>query len=244
MEMGHRENGTICEVILDSLLTNILWLKDPNAQISLKSMIAAYSRDLFVKRRVWERFYEALRKVKQEQNVSDETISMLFYHNYIEDSLTGFDEAQIDEITPEFALEEIEGAAKSKEKEVEEKEREFIQRLKEEVSEKERQKNQEWLEKLQGIKRNIREAAEKLSSRRSVIYASLSTLLLLGIMYGIYLGLKQWGVSDILLWLIPLLIGGSGISGIWSRLRRFFRSKLSNSIYLKKLKEAGLEEIK
>ena len=244
MEMGHRENGTICEVILDSLLTNILWLKNPNAKISLRSMIAVYSRDLFIKRRVWERFYEALRKVKQEQNVSDEAISMLFYHNYIEDSLTGFDEAQIDKITPEFVLEEIEGAAKSKEKEAEEKEREFIQRLNEKVSEKERQKNQEWLEKLQGIKRNIREAAEKSSIKCSVIYASLSTLLLLGIMYGIYLGLKQLGVSDILLWLIPLLIGGSGISGIWSRLRRFFRSKLSNSIYLKKLKEAGLEEIK
>jgi len=244
VEMGHKEDGTVCEVILDNLLTNILWLKNPSAKISLKSMIATYSRGLFVKRRVWERFYEALRKVKQEQNVSDESISMLFYSNYIEDSLREFDEAQIDEITPEFVLEEIEGAAKSKEKEAEEKEREFIQRLNEKVSEKERQKNQEWLEKLQGIKRNVREAAEKLSSRRSVIYASLSTLLLLGIVYGIYLGLKQLGVSDIVLWLIPLLIGGSGISGIWSRLRKFFRSKLSNSIYLKKIKEAGLEETK
>lgn len=243
-EMRHQEIGTVCEVILDSLLTNILWLKNPNAKISLRSMIAAYSRDLFIKRRVWERFYEALRKVKQEQNVSDEAISMLFYHNYIEDSLTEFDEAQIDEITPEFVLTEIEGAAKSKEKEAEEKEREFIQRLNEKVSEKERQKNQEWLEKVENIKNDLREVAKKLASRHSVIYASLSTLLLLGIMYGIYLGLKQLGVSDILLWLLPLLIGGSGICGIWSRLRRFFRSKLSNSIYLKKLKEAGLEEIK
>lgn len=243
VEMGHREDHTVCEVILDSLLTNVLWLKDPSANVSLKSMIAAYSRGLFIKRRVWEQFYETLRKVKEEKNVSDEAISMLFYHNYIEDPLREFDETQIDEITPEFVLEEIERAAKLREKEAEEKEKEFIQRLQEKVSETERQKNKEWLEKLQGIKSNIRETAEKSSTKRSFIYASLLTLSLLGVIYGIYLGLKEWGVSDILPWLIPSLVGVGGLFEIWSKLRKFFESKLSNSVYLKKLREVGLEEI-
>lgn len=243
-EMGHQKNTTVCEAILDSLLTNILWLKDPDANISLEPMIAAYSQDLFVKGRVWEQFRETLRKVKQEQNVSDEAIAGLFYHNYIEDSLREFDETQIEDITPEFVLEEIEQAAKRKEKEAEEKEREFIQHLKEAVSNKERQKETEWLERLQGIKSNVRKAAEKSSTKRSFIYASLSTLLLLSMVYGIHLGLKGWGLFDILPWLIPLLIGSGGVFGIWSKLRKFFRSKLSNSIYLKKLRETGLEEIK
>ena len=243
MEMGHRENGTVCEVILDSLLTNILWLKDPSAKISLKSMIAAYSRNLFVKRIVWERFYEILRKVKQEQNVSDEAISMLFYHNYMEGSLREFDETQVDEITPEFVLQEIEQAAKLKEEESEKKEREFIQQLDEKISEKEQQNNQKWLENVQEIKNNLREAAEKSATQRSFICASLLTLLLLGMMYGIYLGFREWGMHDVLPWLIPLLIGSGGISRIWSKLRKIFKAKSLNSIYLKKLREAGLEEI-
>lgn len=242
-EMGHRENGTVCEVILDSLLTNILWLKDPSAKISLTSMIAAYSRDLFIKRRVWERFYEALTGLKEQEEISDEDISGLFYHSYIEDVLRQYDEADIYKITPEFVLKEIEQAAKLKEKEAEEREKEFIQRLHKEVSKMEQEKNKEWLQRLQEIKNNIRKAADKSSGKRSYTYASLVTLLLLGIMYGIYLGFREWGMPDVLHWLIPLLIGGGGISGIWSKLRKSFKSKLSNSFYLKKLKEAGLEEI-
>lgn len=241
-QMGHQKDGTICEVILDSLLTNILWLKDPRAGISLKSMIAAYSRDLFVKRRIWERFYEALRKLKQEERVDDEAISMLFYHNYIEESLRELDETQIDDITPEFVLEEIEEAAKLREEVEQRREKEFIQHLGEEVSKVEERKNREWLQKVQEFKNNIRGAARKSSTRRSSTYASLLTLLLLGMMYGVYLGFKELGISDVLSLLIPLAIGGSGIGGIWSKLRKFFRSKLSDSIYLKKLKEIGLPE--
>jgi len=241
-QMGHQKDGTICEVILDSLLTNILWLKDPRAEISLKSMIAAHSRDLFVKRRIWERFYETLQKLKQEETVDDEAISMLFYHNYIENSLRELDETQIDDITKEFVLEEIEEAAKLREEAEQRREKEFIQHLGEEVSKIEERKNKEWLKKVQEFKSNMRKAAEKSSTRHSSTYASLLTLLLLGMMYGIYLGFKEWGIPDIWLWLIPLVIGGGGISGIWSKLRKFFKSKLSDSIYLKKLKEVGLPE--
>ena len=42
LEMGHQSNGTICEIILDTLLTNILWLKDPRAKLSLKSIITVH----------------------------------------------------------------------------------------------------------------------------------------------------------------------------------------------------------
>jgi len=57
IEMGHKENGTISEVILDRMLANILWLKDPRANPPIKSIIAVHSRDLFIKRTIWDRFY-------------------------------------------------------------------------------------------------------------------------------------------------------------------------------------------
>lgn len=36
IEEGHKQNATICETILDRLMTNILWLKNPNTKLSLK----------------------------------------------------------------------------------------------------------------------------------------------------------------------------------------------------------------
>jgi len=99
-KMGHKENGTVCEAYLDRLLTNILWLKDPCMELPLKSIIAAYSRDLFIKRRIWDKFYEALQQLRQEKKVDDENISTLFYHGYIEDILKDIDEQESDKITP------------------------------------------------------------------------------------------------------------------------------------------------
>ncbi len=75
-----------------------------------------------------------MRKLKQEEIVDDKAISMLFYHNYIEESLRELDEIQIDGITPEFVLEEIEEASKLREEAEQRREKEFIQHLAEEVS--------------------------------------------------------------------------------------------------------------
>lgn len=247
-KMGHKENGTVCEAILDRLLTNILWLKDPCIEPPLKSIIAAYSRDLFIKSRIWDKFYEALQQLWQERKVDDENISTLFYHGYIEDVLKDIDEQEADKITPGFALEEIEKAAKFKEKSLEkqikEKEQEFLRQLKEAVSKKELEKEEEWFERIKVIKSNLRESAEKKASKESKIYASLLTLLALGITYGIYLGFKKLGIANLFALIIPLLFGGSGILGLWTKLRSNLKSRLTESKYMQKLKEAKLDKEK
>lgn len=248
IEMGHKDNGTVCEVILDRLLANILWLKDPSSKPPLKAIIAAYSRDLFIKRRVWDRFYEVLKQLKGKEKVNDESISMLFYHNYIEDVLRELDENEIDSITPEFILEKIEEAAKFKEKDVErkikEKEKEFFQRLKEEISKKEQEKEAEWLERLQKIKNSLRESAERKANREAAICASALMLLVLGAMYGIYLVSKKLRVSEFLTLLVPFIAGagGGGMWGLWTKFRTRLKRKLANRIYAQKLKEARLDE--
>lgn len=140
LEMGHDENGTISEVILDCLLTNILWLKDPNANISLKLLIGAYSRELFIKRRIWEQFYSTLRALKSEDKIKDEDITMLFYNSFLEDILIKFDESETSKITPEFIFEKVEEASKlsekNTEKRVKQKEEELLKHLNEKLSEK------------------------------------------------------------------------------------------------------------
>jgi len=248
VEMEHKENGTVCEVILDRLLANILWLKDPSTRPPLKSIIAAYSRDLFIKRRIWDRFYGVLQQLRREGKVEDENISMLFYHAYIEDVLREFDEIEADKITPKFVLEEIEKVAKFKEEEIErtirEKEKEFLQQLKEAVSEKEQEKETEWLERLQKIKSSLRESAERKASRDSTIYTSVLTLLVLGVMYAIYLAFKKVGAFEFLTLLIPLIAGGSGMLGLWTKFRSYLKRKLVDRIYVQKLREAKLDEEK
>lgn len=245
-EMGHRKNGTICEAILDCLLTTILWLKNPKAKVSLKSLIGIYSRDFFVKRRIWDRFYETLQGLKKEEKVKDEAISMLFYDNYIEDVLIKFDDSEKNKITPEFVLEEIEKASKLPEKKVErivkEKEKEFLERMEEEVSKKEQEKDGEWLRKIQKIKKNIRNSAEKSSSSYSFVYTSFLTIVILIVTIGIYFIFDKLKLPSILPWFIPSLFGSGGIIGIWGKLRNHLKNKLIESIYSKKLKEAGLHE--
>jgi predicted nucleic acid-binding protein len=250
LEMGHKDNGTLCEVILDRLLTNILWLKDPNTELSLKSIIAMYSRDLFIKRRIWDRFYEILKQLRQEGKLEDEAISTLFYHGYIEDILREFDEQEVNKITPDFLVEEIEKAAKFKEEIIEgkirererEKEEEFVKQLKETVSRKEQEKETEWLEKIQGIRSNLRNSAENQGGKRSTIYASILTLLILACTYGIYLLCKRERLSDLLALILPLAFGGSGITGLWVKLKKVLKNWLVNRFYNKKLSEAKLDE--
>jgi hypothetical protein len=250
LEMGHKDNGTLCEVILDRLLTNILWLKDPNTELSLKSIIAIYSRDLFIKRRIWDRFYEILKQLRQEGKLEDEAISTLFYHGYIEDILREFDEQEVNKITPDFLVEEIEKAAKFKEEIVEgkirererEKEEEFVKQLKETISRKEQEKETEWLEKIQGIKSNLRSSAERKGGRHSIIYASILTLLILVCGYGAYLLCKKRGYSDVFALILPIAFGGGGVAGLWVKLKRVLRNWLVNRFYTQKLSEAKLDE--
>jgi hypothetical protein len=250
IEMGHKDNGTVCEVILDRLLTNILWLKNPNLKLSLNSIIAVHSRDLFIKKRIWNSFYDVLHQLRQEGKVKDEDISMLFYHGYIEDVLREFDEAEADKFTPEFVIEKIEEAAKFKEEETErmirEKDEEFLQQLKEAVSKKEQEKEQEkereWLERVQKIKNSLQESGEREASIYSNISASILTLTALLILYGIYLLFKKWGFSEFPAFIIPFLTGSSGLWGLWTRVRSNLKAMLVKHIYTKKLKEATLDD--
>lgn len=71
IKMGHQINGTICEVILDKFLTNFLWLKYPNAEISLKAIIESYSRDLFIKKRIWNKFFNILKDLNKKGKIKN-----------------------------------------------------------------------------------------------------------------------------------------------------------------------------
>lgn len=256
MEDGHKQNGTICETVLDRLLTNILWLKNPNTQPPLKSIIAAHSHDLFVNKRVWDRFYKVLIELKSEGKIEDKDISTLFWHSYLEDALKSVEEDNLDKINEQFVLEEIEKAEKrekekmekrikeiekAKEKEMEmilkNREKEFSKSLGQSISDAELRMERGWLEKIKEIKESLREHSENRAGRLANI---IIFFLLLAFVTGIAIG--YYTLPYDLLDLSLTIVGGGGIIGLIAY-RSKIKNKLFERIYRRKLEEAKLDEI-
>lgn len=254
-EMGHKNDGTICEVILDRFITTLLWLKNPSLKLSLKSIITTYSRDIAVKRRIWERFYDNLNELKKSGKINDDDISMLFYHNYIEDILNKFEESAVDQINESFVIDSIEKAAKFKEKltkneiqkeitEIEKKkEKEFFEKLEVGKREIEKEKNEEWKVKVHNLKSQYRKKSDSKAKR--IINTLRCILGLVLICPMIYLIIKMsW--SDLLLFtgildgiiIIFGLVFGPAIK-YWKKLEKI----ISEKSYLKILKNAELDKL-
>jgi len=244
IEMGHKDDRTINEVILDRLLTNILWLRNPNSKLPIKSIVAAHSRSLFVHRRVWARFYDILKSLRQQEKVQDENISMLFYHGYIEDVLSQFRDSEIDKITEEFALETIEKAAKVREEEtaklMKKQEKQFVAQIKKAVSKKEIQKEREWLNTIQDSKASIRTHAEK-SIRKRLIGVKSAILVGLCVPLAICLASGDWTR----LWqIISIVTLGLGVLQFFiPKLWDGIQGRWLHSLYTRRLKEAKLDRV-
>jgi hypothetical protein len=100
IKMGHKDKGTIPEVMLDRVLTNILWLKNPKIDISLELIIAAHSKELFVQKNIWDRFYDIVIKAKNKEGkeVKDEDFLALLVNRELNESTNDFSEEEIDRI--------------------------------------------------------------------------------------------------------------------------------------------------
>lgn len=240
--MGHKNNRTVSEVILDRLLTNILWLRDPSSKLPIKSILAAHSRNLFVQRRVWERFYDILKTLRQQNKVEDESISTLFYHGYIEDVLNQFEDSEADKITEEFTLEAIEKAAKFREEEttktMERQEQQFVRQLTEAVSKRVTEKEHEWLKKMQDSKASIRTHVERSIRRRligvkSAILAGLCVPLVICVVSGDWN--RVWNIISTVVFVLGIL--QFLIPKLWDGIQE----RWMNSLYTRRLEEAKLD---
>ena len=256
IEEGHKQTATICETILDRLMTSILWLKNPSTKLSLKTIIAAHSRGLFVNRRVWDHFYDVLQKLKREGKIGDDDIGTLFWHSYLEDTLRSIEENEVYKVTPDFVLENIEEAErlrdqaiknqmktieKTKDKEMEMKlrmkEKAFSETLKQSLSDTESRKDKEWLDKIQSIREGIREDSDGKARFRSIVLTLVVELVVIGAIVIGYLLLPN-DVLDLIL----TGVGFGGMVGIW-QLRHGIRERLFRRIHMRKLKEANLDKI-
>lgn len=250
-ELGHQQEGTVAEVILDRLLTNILWLKDPHMKLSLNSVIASHSRGLFINRIIWEKFYFILADLAKAGKAKDSDIFALLYHNYIEDILANYDDEDINDITSTFAIEQIEKARHimelDRDKAVQEieasKTAEFTRLLTEQRSRQEYEERIKWLSKLEEIRSNIRTYATRRAGQITTTTRLIVSIVFVGVPIVSYLCTKDWNVfvifaTAISLLVIALSIGFGDLGKPWKAMKR----RIINRIYKNKISETGIDK--
>jgi len=118
---GHRDDGTLNEVISTFTLSNILWFKDPgvNNDLPLNSAISIHANSLFLDNEFWNDFYNKLELMKEQEIIDEEDISYLAYNTSLEKTLADLNDNQ-KEIKEDQIIKIIEDfRQKYKDKEVE-----------------------------------------------------------------------------------------------------------------------------
>lgn len=248
LEMGHREKATVCEVIPDKLLTNILWLKNPSVvkDAPLKSIIAVHSREMFIDRKIWRRFCETITKLKEDASINDKDVSMLFYNHHIEEVLKAYDDSQIDEITPDFILGEVQTVNKLIDAETKKKLQEQREIFEKELTQKQLEKEKKFDTRLSEIKGKIKARAVKNAKRWAITAAYMPIVIFVVIFIYIVL-VKGWmttsyifgGIASVL-----IILSFMGIKVNVLNIRKRLQDKTFQKIYRKELSELALEENK
>ncbi|MDP2930462.1 MAG: hypothetical protein Q8N56_02530 [bacterium] len=242
-EWGHRENMTVCEVVPDRLLANILWLKNPATikDIPLKSIIAIHSREILVDRKIWKRFYENAKRLKEQNQINDKDLSMIFYNHYIEGVLSKLDESDVDKVTTELILEEIANASKSIDSETKNKLKEQTNIFEEQIIQKDIE-IERVQKKLEGIKSSLRMRIQRKIKKYVNIFSWIIVFILFIILFkSLPLVINKWNVIEPLVWLVSIFISIAlpllGRKIALKRLREGLENRIFNKIYRKKINE-------
>lgn len=248
-EWGHKENMTVCEVVPDRLITNVLWLKNPITikDIPLNSIIAIHSREILINRRIWIRFYENAQKLKADGYINDRDLSMIFYNHCIEEVLSKFDESDIDKVTSELILEEIANASKGIDSETQKKLEEQKKIFEDRITQKELEKEKKWERKLGEIKNLMKTRAQKKSKRIIDIVSGICVLIVAILLWKLVgVVIVHWNTIEPIVWIVGFIISiGLPLLGIKIKLekvRKRLESQLFNRIYRKQLRELKIED--
>jgi len=242
LEMGHKDNKTCPEVITDRFLTNYLWLKNPDFKNSLplNSTLSLYS-EILIDRRIWNRFVNNLKRLREEGKVTDEDIGNLIYYHRIEEDLGVKKDPE--QISNDFILDEIKIAKKENAKEREDYEEEIKKLTKEfkeetkKIKEYEESKKRKrelidgFLQKIEKEKEKMKKRADKNASYIVIGFTMIILILLVlisFILYSFYPKLTQ---------VIIIFIALCGLFGIKlnfiKKLSEVMKTKISDKLYNK-----------
>jgi len=244
IELGHKDRSTVCEVIPDRVLTNLLWLKDPQIVkgLPLETTLSIHS-EILLDRTIWNRFYENITKLKMQGKISSNDVSTLIYYHQLEQDLAFVD--QPDKITPDFVLREIEAAKRKIDEETRKKIEDETKKVIAEYAREIDKKDREFSYRLETIKKNVKESAKKQADRISgrIIYGFSFFLLIIGIsLYVIFNNLAVKKIGGVIS--IISILQFFGIQVNIFKIKKKISDSRFNKIYKKRLSELKIEEVK
>jgi predicted phosphodiesterase/DNA-binding PadR family transcriptional regulator len=77
---SHLNEHTIPEIYLDRFLMELLWVKDPRARITVESLIATCSRDIFIHPYIWEYFIKKLSEKYGNKAMIEKKLTNMVIH--------------------------------------------------------------------------------------------------------------------------------------------------------------------
>ncbi len=100
----YKTSNNFPEVILDLTLTNILWLKNPNKDITipLHKLIEVHSKRFIVDQAIWNKFVKVLKELNKDGKIDTEQYATVFSNNQL--TLDYLKETDVDEINSEGIL--------------------------------------------------------------------------------------------------------------------------------------------
>lgn len=248
-EFGHKELGTVAEVILDRIFTNILWLKNPViiSQIPLGLIVAVHSRELFIDNVVWIKFYETVSEMHKSNQTDERDMTIIFNDLQIQNELLNIDGSDVNKINKEWVFSKLVGARKRYDEDVKKGMVIVERKYEEKLSDVERKQTDAMLQMVLDTKNDLKAAAEK----EARIWALLiSALLMVG-----WVVLVMWQMPNILgviprlrkysliidLLLIALTTLGFKIEKI--NIYKYIKRLLIKWINDDKIKNSGLAEL-
>jgi len=174
LDVSRSEQDALPEVVLDTGFTSVLWfLAKGRADInfSLPTIIAAYSRNLFINERVWNRFQAVFKQAVDDEGINVEQVPNVFYAT-IQNTLNEFSDDDIGLITKSFVEDRMRAAKDEFER----------QKQQETQSKSTLEQQQGMIDSLQSDNERLRttkETIEKVSNRRHTTICVLLVLLIL-----------------------------------------------------------------
>lgn len=247
--LGHRDSGTLTEVVLDRVLANILWLKNPKLKLPLCTIIANHSRDLLIDRRVWDKFYAVLGKLRTEGTITEGQIENLFYRNNVSSILQEFERGDAGKVDEALVMEAIEEATKSlsEKEQAELAARANVEKELFETQTDQEKNAQEYNARLIDVKRGLRQKA----GGDATIWITLPTLILLPVSIFIEVNIFLWVGDHLPVKYAGLLtgayngVGGLAIAGTCAGawfLRKNLIPQVQGFLYRRLLRRVKLEE--
>jgi len=231
----HYNQSTVGEVILDTMFTNTLWLKNPNRakNVPVHVLLHMHSRHLMINRAVWKRFYNLISELKDSAELSDDMISCMLYDQNCRDLLIDIHSEDLDIINSDYV---IDMAVKCKERFDINSERissqhkaEILQiqsNAKEQIKSKEDELYKQKVEQIETFNVYIRQEAVRQVSWQIAILRLALFVILSAIAYKSFPMVKsEWDSVEPFVWLITFVLSlalfGFSWVGLGNIVRKF-----------------------